>query len=77
MWNMAARAKADFPSLLLAIVAQPGKRKLTRPLPDENSERYHGAQAGQRVGARHARSAREEWAALRVAPLPPRKARRL
>jgi len=39
---------------------------------------YHGAQADQRVGARHARSAREERAALRVAPLPPRgDARRL
>lgn len=34
---------------------------------------YHGAQAGQRVGARHARSAREERADLRVAPLPLRR----
>ena len=35
--------------------------------------RWHGAQAWQMVGARHTRSAREERAALRVAPLPPRK----
>jgi Tn3 transposase DDE domain len=53
------------------------KRRICEELRDHDRtgapSGYHGAQVGQRVGARHARSAREERAALRVAPLPPRK----
>jgi TnpA family transposase len=78
MWNMAGKRKRRVHLLRSPqwqrgprgeVVSRDGTGTLTR---------YHGAQTGQRVGARHARPAREERAGLSVAPLPPRKqARRL
>jgi len=78
MWNMAGKRKRRvhllrFPQSQRGLRGEVVWRDRTGTL-----TRYRGAQTGQRVGARHARTARERRAGLRVAPLPPRKqARRL
>ena len=78
MWNMAGKRKRRV-HLLRSPQSQRGLRgEVVWRDRTGTLTRYHGAQTGQRVGARHARAARERRAGLRVAPLPPRKqARRL
>ena len=78
MWNMAGKRKRRV-HLLRSPQSQRGPRgEVVWRDRTGTLTRYHGAQTGQRVGARHARTAREKRAGLRVAPLPPRKqARRL